>query len=92
MAIQGNTPFELAERRRQEGIARLEIAVNTQKIVDYIRECDEQIKYYIGLAAIGESTSEERALAREARKDKAEYEKALDALVKITCSLLGDEA
>ena len=43
MTIQGNTPFELAERRRQEGIARLEIAVNTQKIVDYIRECDEQI-------------------------------------------------
>ena len=92
MTIQGNTPFELAERRREEGIARLQIAVSTQKIVDYIKECDNQINYYIGLAAIGETTSEDRALAREARKDKADYEKSLEALAHITATILGDEA
>ena len=92
MSIYGNTPFEIAERNRQQGIARLEIAVSTQKIVDHIKECDAQINYYLGLAAIGEATPEERAIAREARRDKKTYEAALDTIASVTADLLGMEA
>jgi len=92
MSIQGTTPFEVAERRRQESLARLELAANTQKIINFINECDNQINYYIGLAAIGKQNSEELALAKQAREDKEAYESALEALVKLTAGVLEVEA
>ena len=92
MTIQGTTPFEIAERRRQEGIARLEIAVSTQKIIDHIRECDVQIQYFNDLVAKGSADADEHALVREARKDKKTYEAALEALINITQGLVSIEA
>jgi len=89
---QGNTPFEIAERRRQEAIAQLEIAISTQKIIDQIKECDTQINYYLGLTAIAEPDEDERALAREARKDKKTYEAALEVMIKLTHDLVRIEA
>ena len=91
MTIQGTTPFEIAERRRQEGIARLEIAVSTQKIIDHIRECDVQIQFN-DLVAKGSADADEHALVREARKDKKTYEAALEALINITQGLVSIEA
>ena len=91
-ATQGNTPFEIAERQRQEGLARLEIAVSTQKIIDHIKECDAQINYFLGLAACGQADEDERALAREARKDKKAYEAALETLITLTQGVAGIEA
>ncbi len=92
MSIQGNTPFEIAERRRQTAGFLLEAAAGTQKLIDQIKECDKQINYFIGLAAIGEADEAERALAREARKDKKTYESALEVIMKITNDLVGLEA
>jgi hypothetical protein len=92
MAIQGNTPFEIAERRRQTAGFILEAAVGTQKLIDQIEECNRQINYFIGLVAIGEADEEERALAREARKDKQTYESALEVIIKLTNELVGIEA
>ena len=89
---QGNTPFEIAERRRQEANFMLEAAIGTQKLVDQIKECDAQIGYFLGLAAIGEADEEERALAREARKDKKTYEAALEVIIKLTHDLVRIEA
>ena len=92
MSIQGNTPFEIAERRRQQGAFMIEAAIGTQKIIDQIRECDAQISYFIGLAAIGEATAEERAIAREARKDKKSLESALEVITNLMNELARIEA
>ena len=92
MGIEGNTPFEVAERNRQIGIAMIEIAANTQKIVEYINECEAQISYFLGLQAIGQATREERAIAREARKDKKKYEEALIVLAEIMADKVNIEA
>jgi hypothetical protein len=92
MLTQGNTPFEIAERKRREANFMLEAAIGTQKLVDQIRECDVQINYFLGLTAIGEADEDERALAREARKDKKAYEAALDVIVRLTHELARIEA
>ncbi len=92
MTILGNTPFEIADRNRQLGIARLEIAVNTQKIIEFIEECDKQLCYYAGLAAIDLADPDEKALAKQAGEDKEKYEAALEALIKVTDGLLEVEA
>ncbi len=92
MFIQGNTPFEIAERRRQEGTFILETAIATQRLVDHIKECDAQINYFIGLAAIGAVTKDERELAQIARKDKQTYEAGLEAIIKLTQDLIKVEA
>ena len=89
---QGNTPFEIAERRRQEASFMIQAAIGTQKLVDQIKECDEQISYFLGLAAIGKADEDERALAREARKDKKAYEDALEVIINLAHDLVRIEA
>ena len=91
-STQGTTPFEIAERRRREANFMLEAAIGTQKLVDQIKECDAQINYFLGLAAIGEADEAERALAREARKDKKSYEAALDVIITLAHELVRIEA
>lgn len=92
MSIQGNTPFEIAERRRQQGSFMIEAAIGTQKLLDQIKECDAQINYFIGLSVLGKASAEERSIAREAQKDKKQFEAALDIVIKLTHELVRIEA
>ena len=70
----------------------IEAAIGTQKLVDQIKECDAQINYYIGLAAQGEATAEELAIAREASRDKKTFESALAVIAKLMDEAVGIEA
>ncbi len=92
MLTGGNTPFERIEQRRSQGIFMLEAAVGTQKIVDQIKECDAQISYFAGLAALGQASQEERDIAREASKDKKSLEKALMVLAALIDDVIRIEA
>ena len=93
---EGNTTFELAERRREVASKTLQLALATEEIVKMLNECDMMIKLWSDARAqyIDNPTDEHRdileesqLLAIQARKDKMVGEAALVTLMKSTDGL-----